>query len=114
MKRFFGTIGPKLLAGIKGIDRVGDALDVLPGGKNLVVFIPVVGPALAIALDAVDTAERAITSSKSGPAKLAMALTETQVKLAELGIEEKRLHGIIELALLILKNEALLATIGDQ
>ncbi len=113
MKRFFAKIGAGFIQTIKAIDHIGDFLKILPGGEKIVAIIPIIGPALLIALDAVDRAERVLSAPKSGTAKMAMALEEVQAKLKNLNIEEKRVRGLIELALLILKNEAILASIKD-
>ncbi len=102
LKRVFGKIAEGFVAAGKAIIKVKD----LPFLQDVVVFIPVVGPALAFALDRVEEAERIFSTPKSGREKFAWVLVNLQKDLDTLGLDEKRIGALIEIALLILKKEA--------
>lgn len=70
------------------------------------VFVPAWGPALARAIDVVETAEAVFTDPRSGEDKMAWALEALKTQFNDMGIEEKRIRGLIELALLLTKGEA--------
>lgn len=73
---------------------------------DLVVFIPIIGGPLSIALNLVEEAESSYPEGGNGEFKMAWVLIELKNSLAAAGFEEKRLKALIEMALLILKGEA--------
>ncbi len=102
--RVFKKIGDGFLTVGKIIADVAD----IPFAEELIAFVPVVGPALSIAMKYVDEAEKKFSEPKSGKVKMAWALHNTRSALLEVGVEEKRILGLLELALLLIKGEALL------
>lgn len=102
LKRVFKKIGAAILKVGKIIADVND----VPFVNEVIAFIPMVGPALSIAMSFVDRAEKAFPKPKSGKLKLAWALKQTEEALAAAGLKEKRLNALIEIALLIIKGEA--------
>ncbi len=104
--RVFMKIGKGVLKVGKIFVRVGD----VPYAKDLVAIVPVVGPGLSIALKWVDKAERIYSNiPKSGKQKMAWAVQEALVELRAAGLDEKRVLGLLEVALLVYKGEAMLA-----
>jgi hypothetical protein len=100
LKRVFSKIGGGILGALKNRKTRRVAAEMAR------VFVPAWGPALARAIDVVETAEAIFTEPKSGEDKKAWALEQLQAQLAEMGFEEKRILGLIELALLLTKGEA--------
>lgn len=101
-----------------GVLRVGkffaDFADI-PFAKELVVLIPVVGPALAIAIKYVDEAERVWSDvSKSGEDKRAYALVLIERALDEADLNSKKASALLELAVLLQNNEALIKTLAES
>ena len=96
----------------KGSLRVGEEIaDIadIPMVKELVVIIPVVGPALGFAMKYVDEAERIWADmAKSGGEKRAYALILIEDALKEADLDSTRARGLLELAHLIQQNEALI------
>lgn len=113
-KRFFSKIGKGALKGVKQVDAVGDAIRSIPFAENMIAFVPFAGPGLKIALDAVDRAERTLAGPGRGEQKMAIAAGFAMRELAAAGIEEKRLKGLLELALLVHKGEAGLAEVSSS
>ncbi len=79
----FKKIGKGLWAGTKKIDAAGDWLEKLPGGKNLLILIPVVGAAARMAVEEIDNAERIFSGRGSGEEKLKLALERILARLEE-------------------------------
>lgn len=103
-KKIGKGFGGALLKAGKVIANVAD----VPGVTTGVMMIPVAGPWLALALRRVDQAEEAFRYvEKSGAQKMALALEGLAEDFADAGIDEKRMRAAIELALLLLKKEAL-------
>jgi hypothetical protein len=74
--------------------------------KHVIAKIPVVGLALSIALDFVIKAEETFVEPGSGDERLAWVLERLPKALEDAGLEVKNLRAIIEIALLLMKNEA--------
>lgn len=70
------------------------------------IYVPVWGPAIAEALETVDAAEILFDAPKQGEAKMAWARAQLEERLRDLGVDEKRIGGLIEIALLLTKGEA--------
>lgn len=92
---------------------VADFADI-PFATQLVTFVPVVGPAMAIAIRAVDKAEEIFSKPGSGKIKMAWALERALTDLKAAGLEEKRILGLLELALLVHKGEAMMAEVEEN
>ena len=106
--RFFKKLGKNIgKGGLKVGKVVADVADI-PMVKELVAMIPVAGPGIAFAMSRVDAAEKMFTGPKSGKQKREWAMTQLAKDLRGAGVEEKRILGMIELALLLNKNEAVL------
>lgn len=102
MIRAFRKIG----GAFKAIGRFIVRREVLRTLKSVSVFIPVIGAPLATALDYVEAAERKFSKPGSGTDKMAWVIENAVGALRKAGYEEKRVNGLIEIALLILKDEA--------
>jgi len=102
MIRAFRKIG----GAFKAIGKLIIRREVLSTVKNVAVFIPVAGPAIATALDYVEAAERKFSKPHSGEEKMLWVLENAIGALKKAGYEEKRVNGLIEMALLIYKMEA--------
>lgn len=75
--RVFKKIGDGFLTVGKIIADVAD----IPFAEELIAFVPVVGPALSIAMKYVDEAEKKFSEPKSGKVKMAWALHNTRSAL---------------------------------
>lgn len=102
MIRAFRKIGGAL----KSVGRFIIRRDVLRALSDVAVFVPVIGAPLAIALDFVEEAEAKYPEPGSGTDKMAWAIEHAIIALNTVGYEEKRVKGLLELALLIFKDEA--------
>ena len=89
--------------------KVGKAIKspaTLAATKVVLPHIPIPGAALAAAVIKVEAAEKEFKEPKSGAKKRAWAEHQTAKELRRLGLDEKRLGALIEIALLFLKAEA--------
>ncbi len=111
MIRAFKKIGGAFKAIGRFIVKRKDLRNIL---SSVAVFIPVIGGPLAIALDYVEDAEKRYPASGSGVAKMAWAVENVVVALDKAGYKEKRVKGLIEAALLILKGEAEIRKIDEE
>lgn len=115
--KFFKKIGGGILKGVKQVDKVGDFIDEnVPGGKRILVMVPVVGNVLAAAMDEVDFAERVISGPGKGKEKATLALERLLNRLREEGhdVNEDDLTSIIEDAVRVRKGYAQLAEFNDE
>jgi len=72
--RIFSKVGKAVWTGIRHVDIVGDALEKIPGGKDLLLLIPIAGPVAKIVLDEVNWAEQVFPGPGTGKDKLALAI----------------------------------------
>ena len=79
---------------------------VIKAAKTVAVFIPSYGVPIGLALEFVEEAEDKFSKPGSGTEKFAFVLKKLKAGLKKAGIEEKRISAIIEMALLVLKDEA--------
>lgn len=96
----------KLGGALKAIGKFIIRRETLATLKSVAIFVPVVGRPLSIALDYVEAAERKFSKPGSGIDKMAWVIENAVGALRKAGYEEKRVNGLIEMALLILKDEA--------
>lgn len=80
--------------------------ETIEAAKEVSVFVPVVGNVMAIVLGLVEEAEVMFAEPGKGKEKFAWVLENALSVMAAAGYEEKRVNGLIELALLVLKLEA--------
>lgn len=100
LKRAFSKIGKGIFGAMKSKVTRRVAAEVVR------TTVPVYGPAIARAIDVVEAAEILFDEPRAGKKKRQWAVEQLSAQLRELGIEEKRLLGLIELALLLTKGEA--------
>lgn len=112
-KRVFGKIGGALKDGIVGAGGLlADANDI-PFANTLAGFVPIAGPILQLAMKRAQEAEFVFTGRRRGTEKMAWAVENLSGDLEKLGIREKRIRAAIEIALLLVKNEAAIVDIGE-
>ncbi len=75
--------------------------------KTISIFVPVLDVAFSVIYGLVDAAEKGFPEAGSGAEKLAWVLRQVEGALEQVGVKEKRVLGLIELALLVLKGEAI-------
>lgn len=94
-------------------EKVVDIADI-PMIKELVVIVPVIGPAIAIALRYVGEAEEVWSDmAKAGDMKRGYALILIEEALKEANLDSTRARGLLELAWLIQENAALIKRAKD-
>ena len=110
-----GSVFKKIAGGVLKVGNfLADFADI-PFAKELVVFIPVVGPALSIAIKYVDEAERIWSDvEKSGEEKRSYALVLIRAALSEANLDSKKSSALLELAVLLQSNEALIKTLAES
>jgi hypothetical protein len=93
---------------------VADIADV-PFATQLVAMIPIAGPALAIAMEYVNEAEEVFSDqAKSGADKRAFALSRIESALIDGNLDSTRARALLELAVLLNSNEAILRAIINE
>ena len=103
LKSFFSKIG----SGFKKVFGIIADIGRLPLLPAVVAHIPVAGPWLHLAITRVTQAEAVFKSqSKSGKQKQEWALERLLEDFKYAGVDNKRIISAIELALLLVKNEA--------
>lgn len=106
---FLKKIPKGIWSGVKKLDDVGDFIDKnIPGGKSLLLLIPVAGPYLKLAIDEADFAERTISGPGRSGEKLSLALERLANRLKDMGedVDEDNLRGLIETAVRVKNGEA--------
>jgi hypothetical protein len=87
------------------VGRVLVRPEVLGGAQMAALFIPVYGPAIMLAVEWVRKAETEFGAAQ-GPQKLAWILEHLPAALEAAGVKEKRIRALVEVALLVVKEEA--------
>lgn len=113
-KRAFKKIGSGFLKGLKVVGKTAAKIDDIPGAGEVLGFIPVAGPVLRLAVERAATAEEMFSAPGSGDQKIQWVLHQLAKDLRDLGVEEKRIRGLAELALLFHKGEAGIVAVEDS
>ncbi len=90
----------------KGFTAFDDVMDKIPFAENLVMAIPIVGPALSFAMQKVDLAQEMFPGEGEGGRRREWAIAQLRKDLRKAGLDEAYSNEIVGLAFLATRGQA--------